>query len=134
MHATILIADGWRPSRNLLASCFCQSGFHVELASDGLECLISLREQCPELVLVDLDSTWGGAPAVAAFLRRATRRLRMPITIVVANEDPEVAAKRTGLPQSCCFRKPVSVEGLLDQVGLVMALIDLRCNALVSHT
>ena len=134
MHATILIVDGWPASRSLLASCFCQSGFHVKVADNGLDCLIALQERCPQLLLVDLDSTWGGAPAVAAFFRGAAGRVEMPITVLLASESPDVTSRRTGVPESCCFQKPVSLEGLLDQVGLAVALIDLRCHALVDNT
>ena len=126
MDARVVIADAPSPSRHRMAHLLHQSGFHVETASDALECLGKLRWLEPEILVVGLELSWGGAAAVVAFLNESHFELRIPTIIVVGDAPPAVLARRTGVPLSACFQKPLRLELLLDRVGLAMARIDLR--------
>ena len=128
MDARLLVADGQSPSRGALERFFSQCGFRVETAHDALECLSMVRSLQPDVLVADLEMPWGGAAAVAAFLREACSESGVPAVLVVGNAPREVLSQRTGVPESSCFQEPLRMESLLDRVGLAMALIDLRRN------
>jgi len=128
MDARLVIADSEPASRGALERFFSGCGFRVETAGDGLECLDKVRSLKPHVLVADLETPWGGAAAVAAFLHESCYEFEIPAILVTGRAPPEVLAQRTGVPESSCFQKPLSMDGLLDRVGLAIALIDLRRN------
>ncbi len=129
MDATLLSTDGEYPSHTTLKRFFSQCGFRVEIAHDRLEWLDKARSLMPEVVVIDLDASWGGDAAVAAFWSEVGRGARVPAVFVLGNAPPAALARRTGVPPTACFQKPVSMERLLDGVGLAMAQVDLHRRA-----
>jgi len=126
MKATLVIAEEPSPSRDTLERFFTRCGFRVITAADGLDCLARLRDCEPEVLVADSELPWGGAAAVVAYLNESHYEFVLPAIFVIGDAPAEILAERTGMPDSCCFEKPVQTERLLDQVGLVAALLDLR--------
>lgn len=125
MDATILSTDTEFPSHHALKRFFSECGFRVDVARSRGEWLIKNRTLLPEVLLVDLDASWGGDAAVAAFWSEIGRRADVPAVFILGNAPPDALARRTGFPATSCFQKPVSMERLLDRVGLAIALADL---------
>ena len=126
MDATLLIADAQPASREALKRFFSGCGFRIETAGDGLECLNKVKSLKPDVLVADLDTPWGGAAAVVAFLYESCFDCEMPALLVIGNAAPQILSEHTGVPESSCFEKPLRMEKLLDRVGLAIALIDLR--------
>lgn len=126
MDATILTTDGEFPSHKTLKRFFSQCGFRVETAHDRLQWLAKARSLAPEVVVIDLDASWGGDAAVAALRSEIARGAKVPAVFIVGNAPVEALARRTGVPSSACFQKPVAMESLLDGVGLAMAQFDMQ--------
>lgn len=126
MDATILSTDSAFPSHKTLKRFFTQCGFHVEIAHDRLQWLAKARSLMPEVVVIDLDASWGGDAAVATFWSQVHRGAGVPAVFVLGNAPSVALARRTGISRSACFQKPVAMERLLDGVGLAMARIDLN--------
>lgn len=129
MDATLLSTDGEYPSHATLKRFFSQCGFRVEIAHDRLEWLAKARSLAPEVVVIDLDASWGGDAAIATFWSEVGRGVGMPAVFVLGNAPSAALACRTGVPPNACFQKPVPLERLLDGVGLAMAQIDLHRRA-----
>ena len=128
MNTTLLVAEEPSPSRDALRQFLSGCGFDVVTADDGLDCLARLRELEPELLVADWELPWGGAAAVVAYLNQSHFEFVMPVVLVIGDAPASLLSQRTGVPRSSCFPKPVPKERLLDQVGLAVALIDLRNN------
>jgi CheY-like chemotaxis protein len=128
MDATLLIAGDPSASRETMERFFADCGFRVEVAGDGLECLDKVRSSKPDVLVVDLETPWGGAGGVVAFLHESCCEFDVPAILIVGREPSRVIAERTGVPESACFQEPLRMETLLDRVGLAVALIDLRRN------
>jgi DNA-binding NtrC family response regulator len=126
MNATLLIADGQAASRTALARFFSRCGFRVETARNTLECLIKLRLLRPDVLVADVETLSGGADAVVAFVQESRFELPRPDVVIVGNAPPTILSERTGVPEPSCFEKPLRAESVLERVGLVVALIDLR--------
>lgn len=128
MDATLLLCDRRSPSRDALERFFSRCGFRVETAHDRLECLNKVRSLQPDVLVTDFQTPWGGAAAVVAFLYQSCFEFETPVVLIVGNAPPRILSRRTGVPESFCFQKPLRMESLLDCVGLAIALIDLRRN------
>jgi two-component system response regulator AtoC len=128
MDATLLLCDYQSPSRDAVERFFSQCGFRVETAHDGLECLNKVRSLEPDVLVADLETPWGGAAAVVAFLHESCFEFEIPVVLIVGNSPPQILSQRTNVPESLCFQKPLRMENLLDRVGLAIAVIDLRRN------
>lgn len=63
-----------------------------------------------------------------ASLNETPFEIEIPAVLIVGSAPPAVLSQWTGVPRSSCFQKPLRMERLLDQVGLTMALIDLRSS------
>ncbi len=126
MDATILSTGGEFPSHRALKRFFSQCGFRVEVAHNRSDWLVKARRLAPEVVVIDLDATWGGDAAVAAFWLEMGRGAETPAVFILGNAPPAALARRTGVAAHACFQKPVPMERLLDGVGLAMAQADLN--------
>ncbi len=125
MDATLLSTDGEWPSHNILKRFFAQCGFRVEVAHDRLEWLTKARSLAPEVLVIDLDASWGGDAAVRALRTGMRGGFAVPAVFVIGNAPPDALARRTGVPGPFCFQKPVAMDSLLDRIGLTVAMIDL---------
>ncbi len=126
MDATLLTTGSEFPSDRVVKDFFTRCGFRVEIALNQAEWLAKTRKLSPEIVVVDLDASWGGDAAVSAFWSELARGATAPALFVLGNAPPSALSRRTGLPPSVCFQKPAPMERLLDAVGLAMAQFDLH--------
>ncbi len=126
MDATLLTTDGEFPSHQFVKRFFSECGFRVEIARSHGEWLLKARRLDPDIVIIDLDASWGGDAAVAALWSEVVRGAEIPAVFILGNAPAEALARRTAVPTSACFQKPVSMEALLDGVGLAMAQVDMQ--------
>ena len=126
MDATLLTTDSEFPSHHVLKRFFSRCGFRVEMARSRGEWLLKAHALEPEVAVIDLDASWGGDAAVAAWWSELAPDAESPAVFILGNAPPKALARRTGMPSSACFQKPVAMERLLDRVGLAMAQLDLH--------
>ena len=126
MGPRLLIADADAAWLNICERGLCDSGFTVETAQNGLACLAQLqRDPQPDVLVLELDMPWGGGDGVLGVLREEARLLDHKVVIVTGRAPPDVLSARTGIPISCCLRKPFHLDDLLNSVGGArMACVD----------
>jgi CheY-like chemotaxis protein len=83
-------------------------GYAVQTACTGLVCLACLRQQCPDLLILDFDLTWGGGDGVLARLREDPTLLAPPV--ILTTHDPNY--RPVSWPVIQCFRKPLRLQDL----------------------
>lgn len=121
MNATLLIADGDGQNRDTLQRSFSQSGFKVETAADGLECLAKLYAIQPDVLVIELDMPWGGGDGVIARLNDGMMLSKMPAVLVLGVAPVEALAARAGMPRGHCYQKPFELSRLMDSVCQAIA-------------
>lgn len=116
MQRMILVAESDDELRDLFQVYFRKLGFEVTTATSGLDCLEHLRQNPPDVLLLDEDLVWGGADGVLAWLREQSRCDRTAVVMMstidgLPDEDEPVVAS---------LQKPFRLTSLLANVNAAL--------------
>lgn len=106
---TILVVDDDPHVRELYHAALRFCGFDVATASDGYAALVSIEQQRPSLILLDLNMPYvdGGTVLRELAAHDATRSI--PVIVVTGEE----AADKATLQAAAIIRKPVLPDQVL---------------------
>jgi CheY-like chemotaxis protein len=91
--ATVLIADD-EPDFVLLLSRFCEKlGLRVLTAHDGLDALMIVLREAPDLLILDINMPGGDGLSVAEKLLRDPKIKPVPVIFCSGRDDPETLAR-----------------------------------------
>ena len=109
-HPLIMVVDDDPALRRMLALLLTSQGYAVLLAQDGQEGLDLLRQQSPDLVVLDLNMpVVDGVAFRSAQQRLADKRLAAtPVVVLTAEEVAEQAV--VALHPRALVKKPVDVD------------------------
>ncbi|HET8693114.1 MAG TPA: ATP-binding protein [Aquabacterium sp.] len=113
---TLLVVDDQPMQRQMLAGMLLPLGFHIQEAASGHECLESVRDACPDAILLDISMDdmdgWETARAI-----RDAGFIQVPIIMVSANvfENRPDNLKAAGCQDFVA--KPVIESELLDTLA-----------------
>jgi two-component system cell cycle response regulator DivK len=116
----ILIVEDKATSRELLRTVLEQQGYAVEEASDGEEALRKIREQPPDLVLLDLQIPARNGYDVVREVRNDPRLQTMPIVAVTASAMQGDREKVLAAGFTAYIAKPVSLVQLRQEVNQIL--------------
>lgn len=109
---TILLADPDPDARAAMMWFLLSEGFWVEPVATGLDAVISLENQLPDLALIDLGLPGFNGHRLIDLMRNTERLVGVPI-IATAVAEPLAA-----LPKNVPFlRKPCDLEEVLTIIG-----------------
>ena len=111
-NGPILVVDGDRELRALVAEALRLHGYDVEEAEDGVRALGAVLWRTPALLVLDYHLPRLGCVEVGRVLRE--HGLRIPILLITASERPERARDQVGA--DACLGKPFDLEQLLAEV------------------
>lgn len=83
----IVAADADLAFLEILQSYLWNQGHETEIAVDGLECILTLREFLPHVVVLGTDLLWGGADGVLEEMGRHPLLHRVPV--IAIGDDTE---------------------------------------------
>jgi signal transduction histidine kinase/CheY-like chemotaxis protein len=114
--ATVLVADDNEINREVAAALLTAWGCNVRFAVDGRDALESVREQCPDIVLMDchmpgLDGL-AAAGEIRAWERVSGAARRLPIVGVSASLSGEQRARAGAAGMDDCLEKPLGIEAM----------------------
>ena len=113
---TLLVVDDQPIQRQMLAGMLLPLGFSVREAAGGLECLESVRDACPDAVLLDVSMDdmdgWSTSRAI-----REAGFADVPIIIVSANVFENRPENLAAAQCQAFVAKPVIESELLDTLG-----------------
>jgi CheY-like chemotaxis protein len=112
MYAHLLVVDDDESIRTTLAVILHRGGHEVACAADGKEALGKMREDPPDLVLLDLMMPGMGGWDVLAAMRENPRLADIPVVVLTSLHDDANAP-----PGQPVLRKPVDDE-------IVRAVVD----------
>jgi len=111
--AHILVVDDEQYVRELLRRTLEQEGYAVTLAADGSSALVRLREQTPDLVLLDIRM-----PDLTGYqvLERIREQFDVPVIMLTGVLEPTVVEQSVGLGADDYIRKPFNPRVLLARI------------------
>jgi CheY-like chemotaxis protein len=114
--ARVLVVDDDAWLRPLLAELLSDEGYEVLEADSGSEALRRVREQHPDLVVLDVALGWGGGSGLSVLdeLRAEEQTRRLPVILVSGAVDLiETGQARRA---AAALHKPLDLGALLRQV------------------
>ncbi len=118
---TILIAEDNEDTRFLLAMQLRQSGYTVLEAEDGIEALDQLKENKPDLLLLDLMMPGLSGFEVLEQIQTDAELPKVPTVVLSALADPDVINRCIGLGARDYITKPYDPVQLMDRIVNALA-------------
>ncbi|MBN1991810.1 MAG: response regulator [Anaerolineae bacterium] len=116
MSATILIIDDAVHIRRLVARMLEQAGFSTLQAADGLEGLLLLREQKPDVVTCDISMPLMDGYEFLTAAKESPETRHIPIIVITAIGQEEEVAKASEMGADAYLTKPFSSSNLLETI------------------
>ncbi|MCI0526171.1 MAG: response regulator, partial [Nitrospira sp.] len=114
---TILVVDDDGNIRGLLRQELEAEGYQVREAKDGMDALTQIKNERPDLTILDVKMPEISGFDVVAVLKSDPQTMRIPIIIVSVLEDRE-RGYRLGVDRY--FTKPIDIEKLLEEIGILL--------------
>jgi DNA-binding response OmpR family regulator len=116
----ILIIDDDRTTVDLLSAFLRHGGYDVSRAFDAMQGFSVANHAPPALIVLDVNLPAGGGFRVLERLGASIRTNRIPVLIVTASLDAQLAAALRGKGASEVLAKPVDQPTLLATVGRLL--------------
>jgi len=117
---TVLIADDDRAHLEMLALRFKSVGFRVLTAVDGLEALMTVMRESPDLLVLDIDMPASDGFSVAERLLRDTRIRPIPVIFCTGSADAAMLERCKSIGAHYVIKGAEAWPQLLAIVGQVI--------------
>ena len=124
----LLVVDDQPLQRQLLAALLVPLGFTIQEAASGRECLESVLNDPPDLVLLDITMDDLDGWQTAEMLRGIRTAEQLPIVFVSANQFEFYPERLAALHCQAFIGKPVIESELLDALARALQLEWVRDN------
>ena len=122
MSASVLYVDDDRNLCQIVAKALADEGYSVRTCHDGSEAMAIIREDLPDLMLLDLKLPRGDGFQVLRELRKSDGEMRDLPVVVLTGAPSASCAQRVGeLKAIDLLTKPVALERLLEVVSRCVA-------------
>jgi signal transduction histidine kinase/DNA-binding response OmpR family regulator len=115
---TILVVDDEANIRELLNQELSEAGYRVQLAENGRDALAKIREQKPDLVILDVMMPEMNGFDLAAVLKNDPETMEIPIIILSIVQDKD-RGYRLGVDRY--LTKPINTEILFKEIDSLLA-------------
>ena len=120
MSATVLVVDDDAENVAILGTMLLERGYEVRIARDGRSALESVRQQRPDVILLDVMMPGVPGTQVLHYLKLDPRSASIPVVMVTARtEDPDLLAGYEG-GADYYVTKPFTARDILYAIGLVL--------------
>lgn len=113
---SVLVVDDTAANRRLYSGILGKAGYQVETASDGLEALSHIQEECPSLVLLDFVMPRLDGVAVLRRMRADARYARVPVVMLTSSTSPDDVDDALEAGANDYITKPVNSRILLTRI------------------
>lgn len=118
MVPRLLIADRDARVREECRRYLRACGYAVNVAADGLQCLASLQESPPDVMVLDPEIPWGGGSGVLECLRDDFSGLAVTVLLANGGNREQISQPLRGMVTACVLRP----HGCKDLSGYVTRL------------
>jgi CheY-like chemotaxis protein len=100
----------------------CDSGFQLTTAENGLDALEQLaREETPSCIYIDVNMPKMNGMEFLKIIKSRQEYANIPAFILSTSIDPDSAREARRLGAADVFVKPVTMQGLRDQLNFCFA-------------
>jgi DNA-binding response OmpR family regulator len=128
MAYKLLVVDDDRDIIEVLQKKLLQEGYNVTVAFDGEEALLKVKEEDPDVVILDLMMPKLNGFEVLKEIRDKFQDKWRPVIIVSANAELDSMKSCYNLEADHYLTKPCTMENLLRGIRTMISLIPLRQN------
>ena len=128
MAYKLLVVDDDRDIVEVLKKRLAQEGYEVAVAYDGEEALLKLKEENPDVVLLDLMMPKLNGFEVLKEIREKYIDKWRPVIIISANTELDSVKSCYSLEADHYLTKPCTIDNVLRGVSTMISLIPLRQN------
>jgi DNA-binding response OmpR family regulator len=126
MAYKLLVVDDERDIADTLVKTLNRQGYEASAAYDGEEALQKIKEEDPDIILLDLLMPKLNGFEVLREIREKHKDKWRPVIIISAKGDVESVKKGYSLEADHYLAKPCSVENILRGVRIMVSLIPAR--------
>lgn len=129
----ILLIEDAEPDVFLVREALRQAGlsFRLKVLDDGEKAVEFIdhldgdsNEQCPEVVLLDLNLPKRSGDQILEHMRHSQRCRSVPVIIVTSSDSPKDRAETSRLGATMYFRKPSRLDEFMKLGPLVRGILD----------
>lgn len=115
MGKSILVIDDEQDVREFLSDLLEDQGYSVRMATNGIEALDMMKQETPDLILLDLLMPKETGTDLYRKIHRRKEFQSVPV-IVISGLPGRYLAVSKSVP---VFDKPIDEEGLLAEIGRI---------------
>ena len=116
----ILIADPDESIHDTYCEHLTREGFEVASVFSGVECVASLRERVPDLLLIEPELPWGGGDGVVASMGEDTPLASVPVVVLTSCGNSDVIDRFARFPVSKYLFKPIAPDRMANTIRHVL--------------
>ena len=83
----VVIADNDEPFLDLLQAYLWNFGHKAEITTTGIQCIATMRQLVPDVLVVDNELLWGGGAGVVAEMSSDRRLCQIPIILLADSQE-----------------------------------------------
>lgn len=122
MNRSVLVVDDEPMARKMLRLILVRAGFDVFEAKDGYQALSDIKQNIPDLVILDVMMPGIDGFEVCETLRDDDKTAELPIIMLSAKADIESVNKGLRLGATKYLTKPVTPDDLTRHVREVLSI------------
>ena len=126
MAYKILLVDDDKDIIETLSSRLVKEDYNVVVAFDGEEALLKVKEENPDVVLLDLNLPKLNGFDVLREIRKNYNDKWRPVIIISAQNELETVRQSYNLEADHYLTKPCTLENVLRGIRTMISLIPLR--------
>lgn len=126
MAKRLLIVDDEKETVETLKSILLKNGYEVSVAFDGQEALVKIKEDDPDVILLDLVMPKLNGYEVLKEIREKYNDKWRPVIIISAKTELESVQKCYNFQADHYLTKPCSTDNILRAIETMISLIPLR--------
>jgi DNA-binding response OmpR family regulator len=126
MMYKLLVVDDDQEICQTTAKLLSKHDYEVLTAFDGEEALEKIRQEAPDIVLLDLMMPKLNGFDVLKEIREHYKEKWIPVIIISAQTDLKMVSKSYDLEADHYLTKPCTIENILNGIRTMISLIPLR--------
>jgi len=126
MAYKLLVVDDDKEVVETLKSRLIKEGYEVAVAFDGEEALVKVKEENPDVILLDLVMPKLNGFEVLKHIRENFKDKWRPIIIISATGELEAVKKSYSMEADHYLSKPVTMDNILRGIRIMISLIPAR--------
>lgn len=126
MAYKLLVVDDEKDILETLKSRLIKEGYEVVVAFDGEEALVKVKEDNPDIILLDLMLPKLNGFEVLKEVREKYKDKWRPIIIISAKDELQAVHRSYRLEADHYLTKPCTMENVLKGIRIMASLIPLR--------